>query len=73
MSESELQNAAQSHSLRASCSDRRPHAQASAPSALAARLPPNSPGDPIFLAEYPTSESALGRRPARTSASLRGS
>jgi hypothetical protein len=33
MSESELQNAAQSHSLRVSCSDRRPHAQASAPSA----------------------------------------
>jgi hypothetical protein len=46
--------AAQSCSMRASCSDRRFHTQTTAPSALAARLPPHSPPNPAFalLAEY---------------------
>jgi hypothetical protein len=47
--------AAQSRSLHASCLARRPYVEMSAPSALAARLPPNSPQNPrtfAFLAEY---------------------
>ena len=40
--------------MRSSCSDRRFHTQTTAPSALAARLPPHSPPNPAFalLAEY---------------------
>jgi len=40
--------------MRSSCSDRRFHTQTTAPSALAARLPPHSPPNPTFalLAEY---------------------
>jgi hypothetical protein len=47
-------SATQSRSVRASCSDRRFHTQTSAPSALAAWLPPHSPPNPTFalLAEY---------------------
>jgi hypothetical protein len=47
-------SATQSRSVRASCSDRRFHTQTSAPSALAARLPPHSPPNPTFAlrAEY---------------------
>ena len=46
--------AIKSHSVRASCSDRRFHVQPPAPSALAARLLPHSPPNPTFalLAEY---------------------
>jgi hypothetical protein len=46
--------AAQSRSIRASCSARRSHTQTPAPSALAARLFPHSPPNPTFalLAEY---------------------
>jgi hypothetical protein len=46
--------AAQSRSIRASCSDRRFHTQTPAPSALAAWLPPHSPPNPTFAlrAEY---------------------
>ena len=46
--------ATQSCSIRASCSNRRFHTQTTAPSALAARLPPHSPPNPTFalLAEY---------------------
>jgi hypothetical protein len=45
---------AQLCSVRASCSDRRFHTQTTAPSDLAARLPPHSPPNPTFalLAEY---------------------
>jgi hypothetical protein len=46
--------AIKSHSVRASCSDRRFHVQPPAPSALAARLLPHSPPNPTFalLAQY---------------------
>ncbi len=46
--------AIKSHSVHASCSDRRSHTQTPAPSALAARLFPYSPPNPTFalLAEY---------------------
>jgi hypothetical protein len=46
--------AIKSHSMHASCSDRRFHAQTTASSALAARLFPHSPPNPTFalLAEY---------------------
>ena len=46
--------AIKSRSVRASCSARRFHTQTTAPSALAARLPPHSPPNPTFalLAEY---------------------
>ena len=46
--------AAQSCSRRANCSNRRYHTHRLVPSALAARLPPNSPPNPTFalLAEY---------------------
>jgi hypothetical protein len=46
--------AIKSHSMHASCSDRRFHTQTIAPSALAARMFPHSPPNPTFalLAEY---------------------
>jgi hypothetical protein len=45
---SAIPEAAQSRSLRASCSDRWFHTHTSVPSALAFRLPPNSPPNPTF-------------------------